>query len=210
MVQYPITKQCCFEVCKLKCGLESEWVTRANPHFFINKISNFLGSHDHPNFTPLYPIICQGSCFFLFVLQFIDPLRLQVKCWEGHCNPNVHCSTQFRASFLYTKLLSFWFCTLLRPKWVSLNIFFRKISTPQEWFYLQAQKLAQYKTDWFKSRPKWKWKVERVLRKGKRVVQSRDQTNLNLVHFQSCSSSLDLCHYVSKLLQQHYAVFCVV
>ena len=51
-----------------------------------------------------------------------------------------------------------------------------------------------------------KRKVERVLRKGKRIVHLRDQANMNLVLAQSCNSDLDLHHYVPALLQQHHVI----
>ena len=66
------------------------------------------------------------------------------------------------------------------------------------------------KTYSFGSRQSWKWRVERVLRKGIRVVDSRDQANMNLVLVNSCNSSLDLCHYRPARLQQHHAVLHVV
>ena len=44
--------------------------------------------------------------------------------------------------------------------------------------------------------------IERFLRKVKRVVQSRDLVNMNLVLVQSGSSNQILYHYVIELLQQ--------
>ena len=41
MVQYPFTKQLCPALCKVKCGLVSEWVTRAYQLFFIKEVLNF-------------------------------------------------------------------------------------------------------------------------------------------------------------------------
>ena len=35
MLQYSVTKQLCFVLCTVKCGLVSEWVFWAMPHFFI-------------------------------------------------------------------------------------------------------------------------------------------------------------------------------
>ena len=46
----------------------------------------------------------------------------------------------------------------------------------------------------------------KVSRKGKRVVQSRDQGNMNLVLVQSYNSSQALYHFVPALLQQHNVV----
>ena len=72
-----------------------------------------LASHDLPSFQHPYLLICQVSSIFLFFLQITYPLHHWEECSEAHCNLNVHCSTQFRASFLYTKLLSLWVCTFL-------------------------------------------------------------------------------------------------
>ena len=55
----------------------------------------------------------------------------------------------------------------------------------------------------FQQSTELKKRVERVLRKGKIVVHSRDQANMNLVRAQSYSSSLDLYHYVIELIQKH-------
>ena len=54
-----------------------------------------------------------------------------------------------------------------------------------------------------------KVETEKVLRKGKRVFQSRDQAEMNLVLVQSCNSSRDLCHCVPALLQQHHKMHVV-
>ena len=56
----------------------------------------------------------------------------------------------------------------------------------------------------------FKMEGEGVLRKGKRVVQSREQASMILVLAQSCNKSLDLCHYVPALLQQHHVVLRVI
>ena len=73
----------------------------------------FWDSHHHPNFPPLHQINCQESCIFLFPLQNIQLLHHLEKDWEAQLDPNIHCSTQFHASFLYPKMLASWFCTLL-------------------------------------------------------------------------------------------------
>ena len=44
MLNCPVTKHFCFPFCTAKCGVFSEKVTRANPHFFINKISKFVAA----------------------------------------------------------------------------------------------------------------------------------------------------------------------
>ena len=49
-------------------------------------------------------------------------------------------------------------------------------------------------------------KGKRNLREGKRVVQSRDQANMNLDLDQLCSSSQDLYHHMIALPQQHHVV----
>ena len=41
MLYYPVNKQFCLALSAVKDSLLSQWVTRANPIFFINEISNF-------------------------------------------------------------------------------------------------------------------------------------------------------------------------
>ena len=90
--------------------------------------SNFLyqwdlelwDSGDLSNFPPLYPINCQESCIFLFLLQSNHPLQLWEDCLKAHCNPYVHCSKQFHVGFLYTKKFALLVCTFLRLKNVTL------------------------------------------------------------------------------------------
>ena len=66
----------------------------------------FWDSLDDSNFPPLYALNFQESCIFLFLLRSIWPLHLWKYCLEAHFNPNNHCSTQFHAVFLYTKMLA--------------------------------------------------------------------------------------------------------
>ena len=40
MVHYTVTKQFYLAICTVKCGLVSEWVTRAN-HYFFKEILKF-------------------------------------------------------------------------------------------------------------------------------------------------------------------------
>ena len=68
----------------------------------------------------------------------------------------------------------------------------------------------QWKTCCFRSRQSWIWNAERILRKDKGVVLSRDQANMTLVFVHSCNSCLGLCHYVPALLEQHHVVLRVV
>ena len=56
----------------------------------------------------------------------------------------------------------------------------------------------------------FKMEGERFLRKGKRVIQSRDRANMNLVPVQSCISNQVLYQIVLALLQQHHFVLRVV
>ena len=41
MVLHPVSKEFYLAVCAVEYGLVSEWVTQANPIFFINEILNF-------------------------------------------------------------------------------------------------------------------------------------------------------------------------
>ena len=40
MPHYPVNKQICFALFRVKHALVFEWVTRENPHFFTNEILN--------------------------------------------------------------------------------------------------------------------------------------------------------------------------
>ena len=106
MMPYPVTKHFCPALCTVKCGRVSEWVTPTNSTFLEKRDIELWDSFDLPNFLHLYSLKCQQICMFLFFLQKIHWDEI----WEAHCNPNIHCSTQFRARFLYTKLLALWVC----------------------------------------------------------------------------------------------------
>ena len=93
------------------------WIGNSNKSTFLHQRHlEYWDRHDVASFPALYPINCQKSCIFLFPLQIVHPLHYWEECWEAHCNPNVHCSTQYRASFLYTTLLALWVCTILEGK----------------------------------------------------------------------------------------------
>ena len=157
-------------------------------------------------FPPLYPKNCQESCIFLLLLQIIHSFQLQEECLKAHCNPNVLCSTQFCAIFLCTKTLFCGFVLLWRTKWVFLNFVVNKNSQfLKNVFYLPGQYLVQCKTYYFKCLQNWNWRAEIVLREDKRIVQSRDRANMNLVLAQSCNSNLD---HVPSLRQHHHVVLC--
>ena len=117
----PLTKQLCIALCTMECGLASEWITRAHPHFyqlFFQDLEHW-DSLDLPNFPSLYPKTCQEPC----LLQNIHPLQLQEECLLAYCNPNIHCSTQFCARFLVQQNACFVNLYLFRrTKWVALNI----------------------------------------------------------------------------------------
>ena len=81
-------------------------------------------------------------------------------------------------------------------------------------FWLCFSQLASYlihsRTYWFKSRLNWKWKIEKILREDKIIIQSRDQANNSLDPDQSCGSSRFLYWFVIELLQQHRVILRVV
>ena len=74
--------------------------------------SNFLLQRDLEH----YPINWQESRVFLFFLQSIQPQQLFEACLKAHCNPNVHCSTQFYATLLRTKTFVLWVYTSLEEE----------------------------------------------------------------------------------------------
>ena len=75
-------------------------VNSSKSNFLHQRHLELWESRDFPNFPPLYPINCQESCIFLFLLQNIQPLQLLEECLKAHCNPNIHCSAQFYVNFL--------------------------------------------------------------------------------------------------------------
>ena len=78
------------------------------------------------------------------------------------------------------------------------NAFLTSISG--DWFFVKCKTYCS--KNWLSR----KWKAERVLSKGKRVVLSRDQAHIHLVLVQACASSLVFCHYVSALVQQSHVL----
>ena len=74
MPQIPVTKQFCLTLCTMKCGRVSEWVTWANPVFFINEISNFGTSVIFQIFHLFNQKIAKN--LFLFLWQSIHLLQL--------------------------------------------------------------------------------------------------------------------------------------
>ena len=119
MLHCPITKQFCLALCTVKCDLVSERVARANPLFFIcfriNKISNSGAAmiirlfHLHIQKQP-------RILYFSVPFAKYSPFTSLEKSSERHCNPNTHCSPQFRANFLYTILLVLWLGTFLEDE----------------------------------------------------------------------------------------------
>ena len=70
-------------------------------------------------------------------------------------------------------------------------------------FRLPVQDLVQCKKCCFTEGQPWKWTLEGVLRKDRRVVQSRDQANMCLVIVEIRNSNLVLGQYALILLQYH-------
>ena len=98
MLQYPVTKHFCFTICTMKYCLLSEWVTRTTPHF-IKEILNFGTAMIFQVFHLFTHLAAKNVAFFCSFWENIHLLHHWGKCWEAHCNPKVHCSTQFPASF---------------------------------------------------------------------------------------------------------------
>ena len=200
----------------LACALYSElwscvWMSNSSKTTFLHQRDLELwDNHDHPSFPPLYPLNWQISSIFPFFLETNSPFTSLR--WEAHCNPKVHCSTQFRASFLYIKLLALWFVLFWRTKWVSLKIPINISNTPNSLLtFLPASSISSTMQRHTASKvDRIENGKQRVLRNGKRVFQSRGQANMNLVLAQLFNSSQDLCPYVLLLLQQHHVVLHVV
>ena len=114
MPHYPVNKHFRQTLCTVKCGLVSEWVTRSSKSKLLHqRVLKRWDSRDVPSFPPLWSINCQESCNFLFLLQSVHHLQLWEEWLKTHCNPNLLCSTQIRASFLCTNTIYSWACTFL-------------------------------------------------------------------------------------------------
>ena len=72
-------------------------------------------------------------------------------------------------------------CTICRMIWVSLITPINKKLIALLCFHLAARYPLQCQTYCFKKAHSWKRKVERVLQKGKRVCQSRDEAIVTLI-----------------------------
>ena len=104
-----VTKQFLLVLCALRCSLVSEWVYWSNLSLFfcfrVNTISNLRAAMIIRIFHLI--IYYQEFGFSLLISQNFNPFYLEEECWEAYCNPNRHCSTQFRVNFLYTKIACF-------------------------------------------------------------------------------------------------------
>ena len=172
MLHYTVIQNLCFELCTVKCGLVSDWVTRSNPNFFIgfSKIS-------------IFPAAIIIQVFHFFILEIAKNLANFCSC----CNvftlyisgKNVGILTVIQTStvphnsckFLvhqYACFVSFSY-SRRRNKYpwtfpsveipTSLKTFITASSTCSVMEDIPLQKLAE------------RWKAERFLRQGKRVVQ---------------------------------------
>ena len=74
--------------------------------------------------------------------QKIQPLHLWEECLEAQCNPNIHCSAPFDATFLYTRMPVLWVCTFFwRTKRVSLSTPIKESSQLLSKFYISRLKI---------------------------------------------------------------------
>ena len=114
MLNFPLTKQFCLPLGWVKCGLVSEIVTAASPHFCIclkiNEIS-ILGQPWLSKFTKLLSIKFPKILVFLLFFQSPKLLHLHDEGLDAHCNPTNSCSNKLLAKFLYTKIITLWVCT---------------------------------------------------------------------------------------------------
>ena len=206
-LHFPVTKIFSL-LCTVNSSLVSKRVTWAKSYFVICFTINMILSFGQP-------LSSKGSTFlskklprtflFLSTLQINCPFHLWEKHWEVHCKINIHCSRQFGANFLYTKV-SLWVFIFLG----GLIVYpwtFPLIRTPNILLLLIStrQNLVQCKTYGFRNRQKLKQKAEKLLRKCKKVLQSRNQANIILVLVQSCSSNYGPYHYVTPAASSSFA-----
>ena len=115
MLHCPVTKQFCLAFCTVKCSLVSDWVIRTNSKFFINELLNFVAVLSLQVFHLFMQDFAENVAFSVPSAKY-SPFTYLGKKLEYQLNPNLHCSTQCRAGFLYTKMLVLWDCTFLRTK----------------------------------------------------------------------------------------------
>ena len=198
MLQCPFTKKFCLEFWTVNCV----WMSNSSKSNLLYQGDvEIWDSHHHPSFPQLYPLHCQ-KYFFSFFCSFFKVFTLYIS--EKGCGKLtlVQTSTVPYNSVQVSctqKCLLGGFALFGKTTWISWVLLSIKLPTPQYRLYLQGQYLVQCKT--YKCRRSWKWKAERDLREGKRVVHSCDQTNMNFVLVQTFNSSRDLCPYVPALLQ---------
>ena len=117
MLHCPVIKRICLALCTVKCAFVSEWATAANPHFLINKITNFGAVLIIQFFHLFLKQSAKNIAFFswfsrVFILSI--PGKNVGNLTVNH--PNIHCSTHFRARFLYTKMPVLWVCIFLEDE----------------------------------------------------------------------------------------------
>ena len=211
MPQYPVAKQFCLTICTVKCGLVSEWVTRPNLNFFINEILNFRTAVIFQNFH-LFIKKNATNLFFSVLSATYSPFRALKRMFASSLQSKrtlfhkIPCKFLVQQNAFFCGFVHFW-----RTKWVTLNFaIWTNTRFLNNVFDVPAQNLVQCKTYCFKIRQSWNRRAERVLRKVKKLVQSRDRANMKSVLAQSCNINLERCHYVPALLKQHNVVLRLV
>ena len=126
MLHYPVTKQFCVAVCTMKPCFISEWVTPANPHFFINEILNFETSiviqifHLFLHWITLKLSLCCTFCK-LFMYYGARKFVRKLTVIQTSIFPQYSVKICSRPKCLFLGFVLFW-----RTKWVSLDFAINK------------------------------------------------------------------------------------
>ena len=120
MVHYPVSEYFYLTICTVKCGLVSEWVTRTNPFFLINKILNFTTVVIFQIFHLFIQKIATSLEFFCSFAKY-SLFRALERMFESSL---VQTSTIPRNSVQFFCAVKPLFCGFVHfwsTKWVSLN-----------------------------------------------------------------------------------------
>ena len=162
MPQQPNTKQFCFALCTVKCDLVYQWVTQANPHFFMNEIFELWDCHDLAKIPVLYPINCREACLLcsvgkVFTLyssrKNVSMLTVIQTSTDPHKSEQLSCTTKR----LLCGFVIFW-----GQKEYPWTFPSKKTPKSLKTFISPSHYLLQCYTYCFKRRLIWKCRLERV------------------------------------------------
>ena len=126
MPHYPVTKQFCFTLCIVKCGLVSERVTRANSNFFINEILNFRTVVIFQLFHLLIQQIAMNIAFFCSFCKIVIFYSSRKNVWKLTVTQTSTVPQKFLQDSCAPTRLFWGFVLFWGTKRVSLNFALKK------------------------------------------------------------------------------------